>query len=181
MAYTIVNPPNSGFIPIANIDIGLTTAYGSSTLYPTPPAKIGAIVQAVDPTLGQGEFIFLYGVASLAVGSLVSYNGLTGLTTLAPNTADIGSPLAVSMSANTSTTLGSWFQISGVAVIKKTAIKISPSVKIYVSATAGSVTSTAATGTGVWNAVTVNAATVASATGTVQVQINRPMNEGYVS
>jgi hypothetical protein len=108
----------------------------------------------------------------------VTYNQLTGLTTLAPSTANLAQPVAVSMAANTSTTALGWYQIAGEAVIKKTAIKINPNVPIYLSGTAGRVMSTAASGKQILGARTNNAATVASATSTISVLINRPHAQG---
>ena len=68
------------------------------------------------------------------------------------------------MAANTSITTGSWYQVRGAAVIKKTAVKVSPNVKLYISGTAGRLMPTAASGKQVLDAITVNAATVLSAT-----------------
>lgn len=144
---------------------------------------VGTIVLGADTASGQGagEFIYLPGVASLAVGALVTYNPLAKTVTLAPHTANLNSPLAVSMTANTSATSYSWYQIEGVAKIAKTATKINPAVPIFLSATAGSVSSTASAGKQVVNCITVNAATVASATGTVQALINRPFAQGQIT
>jgi hypothetical protein len=145
--------------------------------------QVGMIVRGIDTASGQGagEFIYLPGVASLAVGSLVTYNPLAKTVTLAPHTANQNQPLAVSMTANTATTSYSWYQIGGVAKIAKTATKISPAVPLYLSATAGSVSSTASAGKQVVNCISVNAATVASATATVQAIIQRPFAQGAIT
>jgi hypothetical protein len=142
---------------------------------------LGFQVDAYDPTLGAGKFIYLYGVASNTVGSLVTYNQLTGLTTLSPTSGNKAQPVAVSMNANTSTTTGSWYQIAGCAVIKKTAVKISPAVTLFLSATAGRVKAVASAGLQLLNTVSVNAATVASATSTVQAQIQYPFIQGQIT
>jgi len=168
MAYT-PDTPELGIQPIAAIAATGTVNH-----------PLGRKVTAYDPTLGEGEFIYLYGVASNIVGALVTYNSLTGITTLAPNTAHLAQPLAVSMAANTSTTTGSWYQVYGVAVIKKTATKVSPAVPLFLSGTAGRVFATATSGKQILNAVSVNAATVASATSTVQVNIAWPFAQGQV-
>ncbi|TMJ36273.1 MAG: hypothetical protein E6G87_10650, partial [Alphaproteobacteria bacterium] len=60
---------------------------------------LGTIVRAKDPTYGAGEFIYLAGVASTVVGSLVTYDENLGTTALAPATGGKG-PVAVAMSAN---------------------------------------------------------------------------------
>ena len=143
---------------------------------------LGTIVRAQDlaSSLGEGEFIYLAGVTNTVVGSLVTYNNEGATTTLAPNTAHLGEPVAVAMSANSTATSYGWYQIGGVARIKKTAVKVSPNVNIFLSATAGRVSSVAVSGKEVVNAITVNAATVASATSTILVQIQRPFAQGQV-
>ncbi len=146
-----------------------------------PNHPLGTIVDAYDPTLGAGKFIYLYGVAANFVGALVTYNQLTGLTTLAPNTGNLDKPVAVSMSANTGTTSGSWYQIQGAAVIKKTAVKVSPSVPLYLSGTTGRVMSTAASGKQLLNMTSINAATVLSATSTITAQMNYPFAQGAIA
>ena len=62
----------------------------------TKQHALGTIVQAEDPDLGSGEFIYLQGVASTVVGSAVLYNRSDNTTSLlAAN--DIG-PVALAMS-----------------------------------------------------------------------------------
>ena len=141
---------------------------------------VGTVVRGVDTAstaTGGGEFVYLPGVGSNIIGALVSYNPLSKVVTLSPTAASSGLPVAVSMTANTTTTSYSWYQIAGVATIKKTAIKINPSAKVAVSATAGRILGGSTAGKSVCNAISVNAATVASATSTVQVFINRPFLE----
>lgn len=147
------------------------------------PVQPGEIITAQDgTTFHGGEFIWLKGVASTAIGSLVTYDPVNNTTTLAPHTANLGQPLAVAMAANTVTTSQAWYQIAGGAVIKRvTGAKTNPGVKIFLSATAGSIQSTASAGLEVLNAVTVNAATVASATTTINVLINRPFAQGQIT
>lgn len=142
---------------------------------------LGTTVDATDSTYGSGKFVYLYGVASNFVGAVVTYNQLTGLVTLAPNTANIGNPLAVSMTANTSLTTGTWYQVEGAAVIKKTAVKVSPNVKLYLSGTIGRLMSTAASGKQAIGMVSINAATVLSATSTITAQISWPVAQGAVA
>lgn len=164
-----ITEPEAGFQPI--------TAFSAVS---TPQHPAGTIVRAYDSTTstttgaqGAGEFIYLQGVASTVAGSLVTYNPATGVTVLAPTTANKTTPFAVAMSANVLATTWGWYQIAGVAVIAKTTIKVNPAVAIYVTGS-GQITSTAASGKQVTNAVSANAATVASATTTVLVTINRP-------
>lgn len=143
---------------------------------------VGTVIRGVDALSGAGggaEFIYLPGNASLITGALVSYNPVTKVVTLSANATKQGFPVAVAMSANTATTSYGWYQIAGVATIKKTAVKVSPGVRVYQSGTAGRIFSTSTTGEVILNAITVNAATVASATSTVQVLIQRPFLDPF--
>jgi hypothetical protein len=147
-------------------------------------ADEGTVTRAYDSagTYGGGEFIYLKGVDSTVVGSLVTYNMVSHVTTLSANTANQNSPVAVAMSANVTGSWG-WYQIGGAAVIKKTAVKVSPSVPLYQSGTTGRVMSTAASGKQLVNARSANVAgaTVASATSTITAIIDRPFLQGAVA
>lgn len=174
MAYTIKNPI-AGLLPIANTDAGTTQANATSAA-PTPPNSLGMIVTANDPTFGDGEFIFLKGVASCAIGSLVWYDGTTYVAVLATVTSNVARPVAFAMAATTAALWG-WFQIGGTAVAaKSTSNKFLATVALGVISTGkvGSVSS----GKQILGARTANAATVASATTTVNVVINRPHLQG---
>lgn len=178
MTYTVNSPTPTGVMPIANIDDGFLPANATS-LVPSLPMYPGMVVQAQDPTYGMGEFILLKGVASTAVGSLVVYDGTTYATTLTPVTSGQARPVAFSMSANTDSTKWSWYQISGTAVAaKSTASSFNPTVVFGVESVGkvGGVLS----GKEVMGARTANAATVASATTTVTVVIDRPHMQGQV-
>lgn len=177
MAYTIVNP-TLGVMPITSTDAGITPANGS-TVIPTPPMTAGMIVRATDPTYGEGEFILLYGVASTIVGSLVRYNAVSFQTVLVTNTTVQDTPVAVAMSANTGTNWG-WYQISGTAVLAKTAVIILPNVAVYISGTAGKVKALASAGLQVV-ACKSQLVTTASASGTVLVTINRPHLQSQIT
>jgi hypothetical protein len=141
---------------------------------------LGTIVRAQDPTFGQGEFIYLLGVISTVVGSVVRYNATTFQTTLAVNTAVQVVPVAVAMSANVASQYG-WYQIAGLATIKKTAVQFTPNVAMYLSATAGRVKAVASAGLQVINSRTANLATVTSTTSTIVALINRPSLQSQVT
>jgi hypothetical protein len=177
MAYSFVEP-RAGMLNIDQTDAGVTMANGTSAV-PTPPATLGQVARAFDPTYGEGEFILLVGVASTVVGSLVSYNATTYQTALSANTANLAGPVAVAMSACTAGLFG-WYQIGGLAVIKKTAVAVSPQVAVYQSATTGRVMATAASGKQILGARAANLASVTSTTSTVIVSINRPHKQGAV-
>ena len=183
MAYTFAEA-QSGLLQIANIDTGVTSASGVSTgstsVIPTPPNVLGKIVRADDPTYGEGEFILLLGVASTEVGSVVKYNATTYQTVLVVNTAVQDVPVAVAMSANLAGTFG-WYQIAGNAVIKKTAVAVTPQVTLFLSATAGRVKVLASAGLQVVAARSANLATIAATVSTVTVTINRPHLQSQIT
>ena len=162
MAYSFVEP-TSGLLQIAETDAGVTMANGSSAI-PTPPSTLGMVVRAFDPTYGEGEFIMLVGVDSTVVGSLVSYNATTYQTALSANTA----------------ALFGWYQIGGLAVIKKTAVAVNPQVAVYQSATTGRIMATQASGKQILGARAANLTSVTSTVSTVIVSINRPHKQGQI-
>ena len=175
MAYTIVEN-QSGLLQIATIDTGVTSpggvSSGSASVIPTPPNVLGKIVRADDPTYGEGEFILLLGVAATEVGLVVKYNATTYQTAVVTNSAVQDVPVAVAMSANLAGTFG-WYQIAGNAVVKKTAVAVTPQVTVFLSATAGRVKVLASAGLQVVAARSANLATIAAGTSTVTVTINR--------
>ena len=174
MAYTF-DDPIAGYLQIAVADDGVTMTNGSSAI-PTPPNVLGKIVCGFDPTYGEGEFIMLKGVASTIVGSLVTYDGTTYQTTLAAVTANQARPVAVAMAAVGAAQFG-WYQIAGTAVVARTTgVRLSPTVAVGVT----SIGKVAASSSGkeILGARSANAATVASATATVAVVMNRPHLQG---
>lgn len=120
MAY-IIDTPVIGGQPIATTE---TTQYH----------PIGTIVKAKDTTYGEGEFVYLKGVASTVVGSAVIYDQYANTTTLA--VAGSRGPVAIAMSANVASQYG-WYQIGGSVVIK--AGTVAANGNVYVTATAGTV------------------------------------------
>lgn len=130
---------------------------------------LGTIVRADDPTYGAGEFIYLKGLASTAVGSWVTYNNDDYSTTLLAANA-IG-PVAVAMSANVASQYG-WYQISGKAIGKALA-SYADNGLVYATATAGSVDDAVVAGDRVKNALGASAVDTPS-TGLAEFEINRP-------
>lgn len=176
MAFTF-SEPQSGVMPIALTDSGVTFPNATSAA-PTPPMVPGMVVRAVDPTFGMGEFILLAGVASTAVGSLVTYNTVSFTTTLCPVTANLGQPVAVAMAANTSSSTWGWYQISGVAVVaKSTGLGLANNVAVAVNSI-GKV-GTVASGKQVLGVRTANS--TVSATTTVRLVMDRPHMQGRVT
>ena len=162
---------------------GFTTAYvGAQPIANTETTQkhpLGTSVRAQDPTYGEGEFIYLLGVASTAVGSVVSYDPSTYQTALAPVGTNLPRPIAVAMSANVAGQYG-WYQISGVAVMaKSSATSLAASAAVGVK-TIGYI---AATGSGkeLQGAIVAAVASAASGRTTVKVMINRPHMQGRVT
>ena len=183
MAYTIVEN-QSGLLQIATIDAGVTSpggvSSGTTSVIPTPPNVLGKIVRADDPTYGEGEFILLLGVAATEVGLVVKYNATTYQTAVVTNSTVQDVPVAVAMSANLAGTFG-WYQIAGNALIKKTAVAVTPQVTLFLSGTAGRVKVLASAGLQVVAARSANLATIAATVSTVTVTINRPHLQSQIT
>lgn len=133
---------------------------------------VGTIVTAEDPTYGSGEFIYLKGVASTAIGSWATYNLDDGSTTLLVANA-IG-PVAVAMAATVASTWG-WYQISGKAVGKALAGYLDDAL-VWGTATAGSVDDAVVDGDMVHLAKGASAVGVPS-TGLAEFEISRPYTD----
>ena len=90
---------------ITNAMVGWQPIADTSTVKNHP---LGTIVTATDPTYGGGEFIYLAGVTSTIVGSIVNYDD--AFTTALNTSAVTGPPrpLAVSMSINVGSSYG-WY------------------------------------------------------------------------
>jgi len=148
----------------------------------TKKVPLGTIVRAYDPTYGEGEFIYLLGVASTEVGSVVKYDATTWQTTLltVSNGKNKGLPVAIAMSANLASNYG-WYQISGNAVVKKTTVAVTPQVPVFISATTGRIKVLASAGQQILGATTANLTTVVTTTSTVVVAINRPHTQGQIT
>jgi hypothetical protein len=143
---------------------------------------LGTIVQAVDPVYGAGEFIYLLGVASTVIGSVVTYDGAstgtpTYQTALAPATAQLGQPLAFAMSANVAAQYG-WYQIGGSVVAATNGTLAAGPGKVYLAGS-GAVTSTQGNGVQVLNCRN-DTATGTPAANQAVLNINRPAAQGQL-
>lgn len=179
MAFTLTSP-QAGVPAITEHSVPVTVETVGSTVVTKALVPLGTIVRAVDPTYGEGEFIRLLGVGSTVVGSLVKYNATTWQTALVTNTAVQAVPVAVAMSACVAGEHG-WYQISGLAVIKKTAVAVNPQVTVFLSTTAGRVRVIASAGLQVVGARSANLTTVVTSTSTVVVAINRPHLQSQIT
>lgn len=158
MAYQVISPR-----------LGAQAIADTST---TQKHHLGEIIQAVDSTFGVGEFIYLEGVASTVVGSIVNFDA-AGFQTALDTSAVTGPPrpLAISMSANVADQYG-WYQISGIAVAVK-----ANTVSFADGATLGAASGlavAAVTGTIINGAVVAAVASAKSDVTSVRVFINRP-------
>lgn len=135
----------------------------------TQKHPLGTIVKAYDPTYGEGEFIYLSGVASTAVGSWVTVHE-DGFTTTLLAANDIGR-VAIAMSANVASQYG-WYQISGKAVGKALA-SYADNGLVYATATAGSIDDAVVAGDRVKKAIGASAVDTPS-TGLAEFEIDRP-------
>ena len=166
MAYHIAGPV--GFQPIAD----------TST---TKNHPLGRVVSATDDGvtlagLGSGEFIYLKGIASTVVGSMVDYDQYLGTTALSPATGGIG-PVAVAMSANVANQFA-WYQICGTAAVKCPTSVVGGEV-FMLAATPGSVSSADVANETICNAK-FTTLTGTPAAGLALMQINRPSHQGQI-
>ncbi len=138
---------------------------------------LGTIVRGRDPTYGYGEFIYLKGVTSNFAGALITYVANTGVTALSTTSgvATGGAPMAVSLTAATGSQYA-WAQISGDAVMYKTAVKFDPASgnRVMLSGTAGRIMQTSVAGRQIIGARFAATATITSTTSTAIVTLNRP-------
>lgn len=147
-------------------------AAGSQAIADTSTTQrhpLGTIVTGYDPTYGAGEFIYLLGVASTAIGTWVTYNADDFATTrLAANAIGM---VAVAMSANVASQYG-WYQIGGKAV-GLAAAAYADNGLVYATATAGTVDDAVVAGDRVKLAIGASAVDTPS-TGFAEFEIGRP-------
>lgn len=139
---------------------------------------LGTIVRASDPTYGEGEFIYLLGVANTTAGSPVTYAG-TFATTLTAVGGNKALPFAVAMAANVASSYG-WYQIGGLAVAAKSCL-----VSVAAGAAVGVLTAGFVAGTGsgkeVQGAIVAAVASATAGRTTVRILIDRPTMQGRVT
>lgn len=144
----------------------------------TQKLPLGRIITAEDPTYGVGEFIYLLGVGSTVVGSIVNYDDSFQTALDSSAVAGPSRPLAIAMSANVASQYG-WYQISGMAVATKSnAVSFADGAGLG----AGSGLAVAvATGTVIQGAIVAAVASAKSDVTTVLLCINRPHDPSDVS
>ena len=135
---------------------------------------LGTRVQAKHATYGVGEFIYLKGVASTAVGSWVTYNSDDHSSTLLAANA-IGA-VGIAMSANVANQYG-WYQIYGKGIGKALTGYVDNAL-VYATATAGSIDDAVVSGDRVKNAIGASAVDTPSS-GFAEFEIYYPiMDDG---
>lgn len=155
--------------------VGAQQIAATSTIQNHP---LGTIVTAKDPVYGGGEFIYLQGVGSTVVGSIVEYNTsfATGLETTA---LEEPQPNAVAMSINVAGPNYGWYQIGGNAVVTK-ANTVSFAADAPICAAAG-LGIAVVTGLAINGAIVAVVASAKSDVTTVLIMCDRPSGPHDVS
>jgi len=166
----------SKFVPVNSLVIPQAIEEISTTqLLP-----LGTRVRAVDTAstaYGEGEFIYLQGVASTVLGSVVTYNQDDHSTALLA--ANAIAPVAFAMGANVASSYG-WYQIFGKAVGKVLA-SFADNANCYATATAGSIDDAVVAGDRVKNCKGASAIDT-PATGLAELEIQYPyMDDGLAA
>lgn len=170
--------------------IGAQGLYETSTTQKHP---LGTIVRGVDDgstpsgagqsqagvSQGEAEFIYALGVANTVFGSVVTYDPSTYQTTLSAVGGNIPRPIGIAMSANVASQYG-WYQIGGVATVKKTC-----TICLVAGVAVGVLTTGLIAGTGSGKEISgaVVAATASATAGrtTVRVMLQRPTKQGRIT
>lgn len=161
-------------------DIGLVAHQPIAATETTAKHPLGTIISAHDPTYGAGEFIYLKGVASTTVGSIVNYSGTTYQTALGYVGENRSSPVAIAMSANVANQYG-WYQISGVAVAAKACtVSFAAGAPVAVGSTSGLAVATLS-GQELQGAVVSAVASATAGRTTVSLVVNRPSMQGRIT
>ena len=143
----------------------------------TASLPLGTRVKFMHETYGEGEFIYLRGVSSTAVGSWVTFNADDHSTALLAANA-IG-PVAVAMAPTVADRFG-WYQIYGKAV-GSVLSGFLDNANVYATGTAGSVDDTVVSGDRVKNAKGASAIGTPSA-GLAEFEIHYPvMDDGLAA
>jgi hypothetical protein len=146
----------------------------------TQQMALGTRVKATDTgsaAYGQGEFIYLKGLANTAIGSIVTYNADDFSTALLAANA-IG-PVGIAMSACVANEFG-WYQIYGKGVAKVLAA-FADNANCYATATAGSADDTVVAGDLVKNMKGASAIDT-PATGLAEIEMQYPfMDDGLTA
>lgn len=151
--------------------------------------QLGEIRQAWDTTYGGGEFIYLKIPTSTAItaGLLYQWSGPSYTVAVLPvlatskNTGHQVAVAPVAVASNATLAQYGWFQISGLALVYKTAVAGTPDAVVYASATAGRIKLLTSAGGQITGMRTATLATATSTTSTVLCYLNRPAMQGQIT
>lgn len=118
----------------------------------TQAVPYGTMVEAVDPTLGAGTFIYAKGLSSTAAGDAVAINVSTGVTTR--TVAATRGTIGVATAALVANTFG-WYQVRGLANV--TSGTVASGAAMFSTSTPGSVDDAVVTGSKIDGMVSVAA------------------------
>jgi hypothetical protein len=161
---------------------GRATASKPGDVDATQKHRLGRRETFRHPTYGEGEFVYLLGVASTAAGDAVSYNGSTFATTRAVAGAGIPWTIAFATAATVASTWG-WYQISGIAVGNKTkTVSMAAGIAVGISTTALiSASSSLKELFNAWVAVVGSATTTTLGGDKIILNINYPHFQGRIT
>jgi hypothetical protein len=143
-----------------------TSSVWYTDIHPSKHFRLGTIKK----DNAGNEYVYAKGVASLAANDAVFIDEL-GVSTRAVTGANLVGPIGCSMTANTSATQYSWFQIGGTGTVNALAA-CADNAALFLTSTAGSLDdSGAGAETFVYNIWTRSALTSSN---NVTVQMNRP-------
>lgn len=134
----------------------------------------GTVVRAKDTgttAYGEGEFVYVKGVSSGAVGKLAGYISKTGVTTLAVAAGNY--KVGAMVSVLDATTKFGWLQIAGRAVVKCLTLFADNGV-CYLTGTAGSVDDASVAGDYITGMVGRNGGVVTVGDLAGEFELNRP-------
>jgi len=146
----------------------------------TATHALGTVVRAKDAagTFGEGEFIYLEGVANTVVGSAVTYDA-SFQTALAPVGSNLPRAVAFAMSANVAGQYG-WYQIGGIAVAAK-AVGTSLAANAAIGVKTIGLVAASGSGKEVQGALVAAVASAKSDVSTVKLMIDRPRMQGRIT
>lgn len=125
-----------------------------------------------DEVLGEGEFIYLKGLASTAVGDAVTWDEAGATTRFAAATRG---PVGIAMSANVANQWG-WYQIRGIATVNVVA-GVTDGSNVMTTATTGSLGTGTTAGQGIGGA-RWQSATDTPSTGKAYLSMEGPVADG---
>lgn len=164
--------------PASNAPLGLPVPGNVDT---AAKVQVGTIAKFYDDTLGEGEFIYLPGVAATVAGDIVEYDlAPAAQVTVRHSNAtasNSGRPIAFATAAIVATMFG-WYQIGGVAIVNTTAAQAAG--VMMATATAGSVANGADAGDQILNA-RLSTATGTPAALQAYATIQRPFVQGQIT